>query len=166
MKLYRPINGKHRKARTAFSLIEVVVAVSLTLVTFLTIFGGMTMGLTITQQTRENLRATQIMLDKMEGVRLYRWDQLLSTNNILISSFTNWFFETNNIGATNAIGNGVSYTGAVSVVDTGLATSYSSSMKRVNVTVGWTSGSGRVTHTRTMATFVSQQGMQNYIYGN
>jgi type II secretory pathway pseudopilin PulG len=165
MKLYHTGPAKRPAAQTAFSLIELVVAVSIILVVFVTIFGGMTMGLTITQLSRENLRATQIMLDKMEGVRLYRWDQL-TNSNVLIPSFSNWFFETNNIGSTNATGNGVQYTGVVSVAAIPLTTSYTNYMRAVTVTIGWTSGNGNLSHTRSMTTFVSQQGMQNYIYND
>jgi uncharacterized protein (TIGR02598 family) len=165
MKLLGHLNRKQRRVQSAFSLIELVVAISIILVTFLTIFGGMTMGLTITQQSRENLRATQIMLDKMEGVRLYRWDQL-TNSAVLISSFTNWFFETNGIGLSEATGSGVQYTGVVSVADAALGTSYSGAMRKVTVAVGWTSGSSVINHSRTMATYVSQQGLQSYIYGN
>src|SRR5882757_449500 len=86
--------ARRQRGTAAFTLIEVVVAVSVILITFVTIFSIMTMGLSITQLSREDLRATQIMLDKMEGVRLYNWDQL-TNSSILQPSFSNWFFETN-----------------------------------------------------------------------
>src|SRR4051812_33207014 len=115
MKTKRSTHLKARGLRQAgFRLIELCVAMSIILVTFLTIFASLTMGLSITQISRENLRATQIMLDKMEGVRLYNWDQL-TNSTYLISSFTNSFFETNRIGMSTAQGSGVQYVGAVSV---------------------------------------------------
>ena len=152
-----------RAKRRAFTLLEVLVGMSIIMVVFVTIFGGMTMGLSITQLSRENLRATQIMLDKMEGVRLYNWSQVNDTN-FLKSGFTNWFYETNNIGLVTAQGNGVQYTGSVSVAAWPFSASYSNNMRIVTVTVGWTSGN--VVRTRSMSTFVSQNGMQNYVFNH
>jgi Tfp pilus assembly protein PilV len=165
MKLKATNQEAARRRTAAFTLIEVVVAVSVIMITFVAIFSTMTMGLSITQLSREDLRATQIMLDKMEGVRLYSWDQL--TNSAFLQpQFTNWFFETNNIGQVSAQGNGVSYTGVVAVVSVPFTNSYSPAMRQVTVTVGWTSAFRSLSRTRTMSTMVSQQGMQNYIFNN
>jgi uncharacterized protein (TIGR02598 family) len=159
-----PARERSRRGPSAFSLIEVVVAVAVILVAFLAIFANMTFGLSVTQLSRENLRATQIMLDKMEGVRLYSWSQL-TNSSFLVPSFTNWFFETNNIGMATASGTGISYTGQVLVTAVPFTTYYSPSMRKVTVNVGWTSGnSGNTERTRSMSTFVSASGMQNYIY--
>src|SRR5258708_35373346 len=128
-----------RKGRLAFSLIELVIGMAIILVVFITIYGSMTMGLSITQISRENLRATQIMLDKMEGGRLYRWDQL-TNSTVLVPSFTNWFIETNNIGQSLAAGNGAQYTGIVQVAAVPMTPSYKDNMRMVTVMVGWTSG--------------------------
>ena len=162
---------KTRGSQLGFSLIEVAVATAVILISFAGVFGVMTMGLSISQASRENLRATQIMLDKMEGVRLYSWQQL-NDPTILVPGFTNWFYETNNIGLSTATGNGTLYTGIVSVASWPYTNvSYSSSMAQVTVTVNWTSaGSGwnspTKSHTRSMTTYVSEQGLQNYIFYN
>ena len=164
MKLNLPARERSRRVPSAFSLIEVVVAVAVILIAFLAIFANMTFGLSVTQLSRENLRATQIMLDKMEGVRLYSWNQLTNAN-FLIPSFTNWFFETNNIGMATASGNGISYTGQVVVATVPFTNYYSPNMRKVTVNVGWTSGNaGNISRSRSMSTFVSEAGMQNYIY--
>jgi uncharacterized protein (TIGR02598 family) len=152
-----------KRAAPGFSLIEVVVAMAVILVAFVTIFTGMSIGLSSMQASRENLRATQIMLDKMEGVRLYSWAQL-TNSTFLVPSFTNWFYETNNIGLSTATGSGDMYTGAVAVAAFPFTASYGGTMRSVTVNVGWVSGS--ITHSRSMSTFVSENGMQNYIYNS
>ena len=152
-----------RRGLRAFSLIECVVAVSVIMIAFVTIFGSITFGFTVTQLSRENLRATQILIDKMEGVRLYSWDQITNTT-FLKSTFTNYFFETNNIGQVTATGNGVLYTGLVSVAQSPFSTSYSNNMVQVTVTVGWMSSGKNILRTRTMKTLVGQFGLQNYVY--
>src|SRR5579871_991813 len=165
-----PVTGKkphllrHAGVR-AFSLIEAVVAVSIVMISFVTIFGCITFGFTVTQLSRENLRATQIMIDKMEGVRLYSWTQV-TNSSFLVPAFTNWFYETNNIGQVTAAGNGAMYTGLVSVATAPFTNSYSSNMVQVTVTVGWTSAGKNLTHTRSMKTLVGMSGLQNYIYND
>ena len=151
------------RSAPAFSLIEVVVAMAVILVAFVTIFTGLSTGLSSMQSSRENLRATQIMLDKMEGVRLYSWTQL-TNSTFLVPSFTNWFYETNNIGLSTASGSGDMYTGAVVVAAFPFTASYGGTMRSVTVNVGWTSGS--ISHSRSMSTFVSENGLQNYIYSS
>lgn len=163
MKTTRHTQSQAHRSELAFTMIELLVSVTIVLIIFVTIFGCMTMGFTVTQLSRENLRATQIMLDKMEGVRLYKWDDLTNAS-FLRSGFSNWFFETNNIGFANATGNGVQYTGQVLVTATPLTTTYSNSIRQVVVTVNWTSLN--TPHQRSMMTYVSQMGAQNYIYSN
>jgi hypothetical protein len=149
------------RAQAAFTFPEVLISTGITLVVFGTIFGSMFTGLAITQITRENLRATQIMVDKLEGVRLYNWSQINDTN-FLVGSFTNAFYETNSVGSSTATGTGTIYTGLVSVLNVPFTNSYSTNLKQITVTLGWASGS--LNHTRSMQTYVGQAGMQNYVY--
>ena len=149
--------------QSAFTLVELLVGVSILTLLLVSVFGTMTMGLSITQMSRENLRATEIMLDKMEGVRLYSWTQV-NDSTFLQSSFTNWFFETNNIGTSTATGNGIQYTGTVSVDVSPFTNSYSPNIRSVTVTVNWVSSG--IARSRSMATLVSQPGMQNYVFNN
>ncbi len=153
---------KHRRA-AAFSLIEVVVAASVIVVSFVGIFGSLTLGLNVTQLSRENLRATQIMLDKMEGLRLYNWTQVNNTN-FLQSSFTNWFYETNSIGQATASGTGVQYNGSVVVAAWPFVSSYGANMRQVTVMVNWTSEN--INRSRSMVTFVNLSGLQNYVFND
>ncbi|HZV34347.1 MAG TPA: prepilin-type N-terminal cleavage/methylation domain-containing protein, partial [Verrucomicrobiae bacterium] len=169
-----PYVGAKARNQQAFTLIEVMVAVCIIVVTVTTIFASITMGLSMTEMSRENLRATQIMLDKMEGIRLYNWTQVTncgpSSSYFLISAFTNYFYETNNIGEANAKGYGVQYTGLVQVVNVPWTNNYyTTNMKEVDVILGWySSGSGwygsSMLHTRSMSTYVAENGLQNYIY--
>lgn len=149
------------EGKAAFTFSEVLISTGIALVVFGTIFGSMFTSLTITQLTRENLRATQIMVDKLEGVRLYNWAQINDTN-FLQGAFTNSFYETNSIGSSAATGTGTTFTGLVSVASVPFSNSYSTNLRQITVTLGWVSGS--LSHTRTMQTYVGQAGMQNYVY--
>jgi len=125
---------------------------------FAACMAGFSSGFSGVQADRENSRAVQILLEKMELIRLYNWAQVTraDTNTYLPATFTAPFFPA---GANDG---GFSYNGTVSITNATISSSYSNYLRTVTVTVTWTSG--KVTHSRSMSTFVSQYGLQNYIY--
>lgn len=151
-------------ARSGFTLIEVLMGAGVMAVVFVSIFSILTVGMFTSQTSRENLRATQIMMDKMEGLRLYNPSELTNTA-LLAPLFTNWFNETNAPGTATVQGGGIEYDGSISLSPVPFATAYSSNMYQVTITISWiSSGEGSISHTRTMSTFYSQHGMANYVY--
>ena len=64
------------KSHAGFTLTEIMVACLILGVSFFALFSGMTYCLGSLRFARENLRATEIMVDKMEAIRLYNWDRL------------------------------------------------------------------------------------------
>jgi hypothetical protein len=166
MKLSLSNNKTSLPRDSAFTLVELLMGAAVMTVVFVTIFGVMTVCLFISGTSRENLRATQIMLDKMEGIRLYSPAQLTNTA-FLLQAFTNWASETNNIGLPNVQGFGVMYTGTITIAPVNFATSYTSNMHQVTVNVGWVSGgAGNIAHTRSMSTYYANQGLYNYVWTN
>src|SRR3954468_16463899 len=59
-----------RASVSAFTLIETVVATMLAGIMLPTLYAGLASGFSIVQAARENLRATQILVQRMEAVRL------------------------------------------------------------------------------------------------
>src|SRR5438094_10149562 len=75
-----------RSSRSAFTLVEVLVAVLVVSIAVVSLYAGVSSGFALVKLAREDLRATQIMLQRMEAVRLYTWSQITdatyySTNN-------------------------------------------------------------------------------------
>src|SRR6187402_2834588 len=68
--------GRARRTKRGFTILEVVCAMVLLLMLVTAVYGAISSGMTTVRMSRENLRATQILLDKMEALRLYNWDQL------------------------------------------------------------------------------------------
>ena len=117
-------------------------------------------GLCIMRQARENQRATQVMLEKLEAVRLYNWDQVTNAG-FIPSGFTAAYDPTS---PTNR--QGTVYYGSLSVttpIFTGTAPNYAASIRQFNVSVSWTNIGG-LAHTRSLSTYVAQNGVQNYVY--
>jgi prepilin-type N-terminal cleavage/methylation domain-containing protein len=140
----------------AFSLIEVLVGVAILGLVIFSLYSGISAGFAMMRLAREQLRATQILADKMETIRLYRWDQI-NSNGFIPPTFVLPFYATNQ--ATNE---GVLYYGKVTITNAGLTEVYNPDMRLVLVEVQWYSGTRP--RTRSMSTLVSRYGLQNYVY--
>lgn len=134
---------------------ETMIAVCIAGLMFLTLYAGFSSGFAILQLSRENLRGTQILQEKLETIRLYSWDQLTNTS-FIPGTFVENFYPA---GQTNV---GISYTGIVTVASAPISETYSNDLRLVTVQLQWTSA--KVLRKRDMATFVSRYGLQNYIY--
>jgi type II secretory pathway pseudopilin PulG len=152
------ITEQRLRARAAFTLAEVMMGVAVMAVMFVSLYLGFTQGFAVIQLARENLRATQVLQEKMETVRLYTWEQI-NTPGFIPATFTAPFYATGS--GTNQ---GIIYNGTVSIgnPNPAMAESYAADMKQVDVQLSWTSGN--VLRTRKMRTLVSRYGLHNYIY--
>jgi prepilin-type N-terminal cleavage/methylation domain-containing protein len=145
--------------RDAFTLMEVLVAVMIMGVTFVTYYLGMTQSYALVQVARENLRATQILQEKMETIRLYTWDQLVNSPGFIPATFTAAFYP-----AGSQTNQGVAYQGTFTLTNapSTITGPYTSDLRMVIFTLNWTSGA--VQRQREMRTLVSHYGLHNYIY--
>ncbi|MFM1770382.1 MAG: hypothetical protein RJA22_2911 [Verrucomicrobiota bacterium] len=132
-------------------------AVTVLGVLLLALYTGMSTAMFSTRLARENLRATEILLEKMEGIRLYSWDQVLTTG-FIPTNFISYYYDT---GASNGIGVGITYTGSVDLVSTPLTdVNYSNEVRQLNLTLNWVSGG--IPRTRSLTTYIARHGVQNY----
>lgn len=121
------------------------------------LYAGFTFGYQQIRLTRQEERAVQILQEKMELVRLLNWSQV--TPGYVPTYFQESFYSSN---PTNAASGNTIYSGQVLITNAPITESYSNDLREVQVQVSWVYD-GK-THNRTMTTFVSQYGMQNYIY--
>ncbi len=144
----------------AHTLVEVVVAVFILAVISMAFYAGLGSGFSASLSSREDLRATQIMAQQLEAVRLCTWSQL-----------TNYTFQqVYDPLATNSQLAGARYTGQVVIGSANSipsSASYAPDMCLVTVTLSWTNFSGKkvVPHTRQMQTQVARYGLQAYVWG-
>jgi prepilin-type N-terminal cleavage/methylation domain-containing protein len=148
------INSRLR-GTNAFSLIETLVAVAIVGVVLVSLYTGISNGFAFAKVTRENLRATQILQEKMETIRLYTWEQL-GTPGFVPTNFLEAFY-----GSGSNFG-GLTYTGRVIIATAPITEVYNTNMKQVSIQLSWKSG--KIVRTRQMDTFTSKHGLQNYIY--
>ena len=153
---------RHRQHQAAspagFTIVETVVAMGVIGVLVVALYAGMTSATFSVRLARENLRATEVMLEKMEGLRLFSWDQITAADYVP-SKFKASYYDS---GATNGVGVGITYTGTVTIARYPLADrNYSNDLRQVTITLDWQSGG--IPRTRTLSTYVGRYGIQNYV---
>ena len=154
------------KAQAGFTLVEAMCSAAIAAIILLALFSGLTSGFTLTQMERENLRATQIALARMEGLRLYAWSSNQLFNPAMLpNTFTDYYYPAG-IGGFSS--NNTAYTGSVTIANVALspAATYSNNMQQIIVKVGWQDVFyGRTnSHVRTFNTYVAKWGIQNYVF--
>jgi Tfp pilus assembly protein PilV len=172
MRIQQTVPWRRRQASAGLSLFEVCVGMGILGIIIVSMYAIVSSGYGIVQLERENIRATQILVEKMDALRLYTWDQL-EDKSFIPSKFTATFNPTNdtnpNIVAIGVKPTGgktveVIYNGTIKIDDGPADVTYGTDMKTVTVAVSWKSGAVGNTRTRQFTTYVTKNGLQNYIY--
>ncbi len=139
----------------AFTLMEVMLAVVIVGVEFVSLYVAISQGFAVVQSARENLRATQIMQEQVEIVRVLDWNKVTTTPSPW--SFNASFYPAS---GTNP---GVTYLGKITVTNAPVPSAYSDDMRMVIVSLSWTNGANsRLMRNRELRTLVSRYGLHNY----
>jgi type II secretory pathway pseudopilin PulG len=149
-----------KKRNRAMTLIEVVLATGIIAITGAGVISSVNYGLFIMRVARENQRATQVMLEKLEAIRLYNWSQVTNPG-FIPSTFSAPYDPTASVSAQ-----GTTYYGTMSITTPafiGTAPNYSASIRQFTVGLTWTNNGG-IAHSRSLTTYVAQNGVQNYVY--
>lgn len=149
--------GCGRKPKGGMTLMEVVMATGILSIMAGAIIGSFNHGFFIMQLVRENQRATQIIAEKVETIRLYSWNQV-NTSGFIPYSFTDTFDPRAATGSK-----GVKYYGFINVSGVPFSTSYSANMRQIRITLVWFSSRG-IVNVRYATTFIAKDGIQNYVY--
>ncbi len=150
------IHCSSNKAKQGMTLVEVVMATGILAIMAGALIGTYNCGFFIMQSVRENQRATQILMEKVETIRLYSWTQI-NTTNFIPSTFAEEYDPQSPSGSR-----GVRYAGRITVSPVSFNTSYSTNMRHVEIVLTW--NSRNIPHTRRASTFVAKDGVQNYVY--
>ena len=162
-KLSQATRGLSRTA-AGFALPEVIVAISVLGIMMVSLYGGLSAGFGLVRLARENLRATQIMVQRTEDYRLYGWSQL-TNSSVVAPTFIDYFDP----AGKNSQSAGAVYLGVVSnSIPDNVPAAYRNNMRTLTVTVFWTNypskpSTNLIVHSRQMQTLVARYGMQNYV---
>ena len=119
------------------------------------LYSGMTSATFSMRMAREDARVTQIMLDKIEVVRLCSWEQI-NDKDFMPATFTAPIYP--ELGTNSPI---VSGTLTIDKVPT-LPATYKDAVALVTVNVKW-GEQGKLQRSRQMSTYVSQHGITKYL---
>ncbi len=160
LKAAKVLSPGKRRRMSAFTLAEVVISTLVLAISGGAICLGISSGFTFMQTTREDLRATQILMQRLEAVRLCTWSQL--------SNFR--FQESYDPIRGGRRPGGTVYYGRVSLspaADVPATASYSPNLRLVTVSLSWTNSMGThpVAHFRQMQTHAARYGLQRYLWG-
>lgn len=137
-------------------MVEVVFSIAVIGVVGAALIGTFSYGFFVTQLVRENQRATQIILEKAETIRLYSWDQVL-TPGFIPATFTDIY------DPQAESGGGIAYHGTLEIANRPSAANYANDLRQFTITLTWTNSMNMV-RSRSLATLVAKDGIQNYVY--
>ena len=142
--------------RNAFTIVECVTGMMVCGIVFISLYAGLSQGFKITQISRENLRATQVLIERLESVRLNTFDQLNTPGFVPTGAIAEPYYG---IGADNG---GFNYMVTVTITNVPFSANYASDLRLVTVKATWTSGG--INRQREMSTLIANNGLQAYIY--
>ena len=154
------IQSRRSSREPGFTLVELICAVAILAITVTVLFYGFDNGFAILRVTRDDLRATQILLEKTEALRLYTWAQL--TNAQTSQGTFQVYYDPNRTSGTLYSGTLTTTDPATNIVG---SAAYASTLHLITITVNWTNNIGNqlVPHSRQMQTLSCQSGMINYL---
>jgi len=149
------IQTQRRQRAAGMTLIEVVIAMAIAGIMCVSLYAGLARSFGALQSSRHQLRATQILTEKLEVLRLYNWTQI-NTPGFVPGTFTDSYQP-----ATNS-NPGISYTGTITISGANVHPAYTNTMRKAVVQINWVSGG--IPQTHSMETLISEYGVQNYLY--
>jgi Tfp pilus assembly protein PilV len=142
------------RRQQGFSLVESMVGFLILGVTVAALCGGFSFGFNTIKLSQEEVRADQILVQKLESMRIYYFTNV--TSAYMGTNFPAYY------STSNAV-HGVTYNGTISIspfVPSASPEAYSNTLKQVTVSVSWFSEG--MNHTRTMMTLVSTNGISTF----
>ena len=165
MKIKQSIVSRVRRGLAAFSIMEVTVGLGIVGTATAALFSAFGAGFLTIRMARENLRATQIMLEKVETIRLYSWTQVTNAG-FIPTTFTNKYDPVSQTGA-----GGLLYYGNMIITNVnpaqmggmgGVAPRYTNDMRMVIVRLNWKTGN--INRNREFRSYISRCGLQDYVF--
>jgi Tfp pilus assembly protein PilV len=157
----KPGARNDRTSTGGFTLAETLVAVFVSSFMLTALYACFASGFSIVKVTREDLRATQILLQRMEAMRVSDYTQL--TNSAKYPTNTIVYFDEANAGSGKG---GTPFTvtfNARKLPSPKPQSQFYTNMLEVTVEASWMSG--KVQRRRSMQTYVARQGIQQYVSG-
>ena len=155
-----------------FTLVEALFSLAVVGVLIICLYSAFSSGFSGVQFAREDARATQILIAKMDQMRLFSWDQI--TTNAVPEEFAEHFDPEQDVTALEVGKKGKAkkkgknqpplvYIGEIKIKNGPGDVTYKDDMKEVEIELEWISQNG-MARKRKLKTYVARYGLQNYVY--
>ena len=156
-----PDQKADRTSASGFTLVETLVAVVINAFAMMALYACFASGFSLVKVTREDLRATQILIQRMEAIRVSDYSKLTDpakypTNTIV------YFDEEHQASGKGGTAYTVTFN-AQRLPSPKPQSQFYTNMLQVTVRASWMSG--KVQRSRSMQTYVARQGIQQYVSG-
>ena len=155
-----------------FTLVEAIFSLGVVGVLIICLYSAFSSGYSGVQFSREDARATQILVAKMDQMRLFSWDQI-STNGVP-DEFAEHFNPEQDVAPLQVGKKGkgkkkgknqppLVYIGEIKIKDGPGDVTYKDDIKEIEIELEWVSQNG-MTRKRKLTTYIARYGLQNYVY--
>jgi len=164
--------ARTQNSSRGFTLVEALFSLAMVGVLIICMYSAFSSGFGGIQNEREDARATQILIAKMDQLRLLNWEQV--TTNGFPKEFTESFNpempvppkskgKTKGKGSKGKSMDPLVYYGEIEVKKGPNDVNYEDDVKQVEISVEWETPNGR-RRERKLTTYVARYGLQNYVY--
>lgn len=143
-------------SQAASTLAEVLAASAILAVCSAGLMAALANGFSTMRLARDNQRATQILIEQTDLVRLYNWDQVTTPGFIPTTLPPIPYDPQQNNGG------GLYYTGTVAISSVPFSANYATNMRQMTLTLKWSTKN--ILRTRSLTTLIAKDGLQNYVY--
>jgi prepilin-type N-terminal cleavage/methylation domain-containing protein len=158
---FRSAAGTRGASASGFTLIETIVATLIAAIMLPASYACFGAGFSMMQGTRENLRATQVIVQRMEAIRLASYSNVQNPA-AFPTNVTEYYNPSGQATGSGGIAYTVTYDCApVPNVNGGVPINYRTNMVMITVTAAW--NSGKVQHSTSMQSYVAKYGVQRYV---
>ena len=153
----RSLSSPKKVVAQGFTLPEVLIAILLAAIMLLALYGCFASGYSMITVSREDLRATQILLERLERVRLCTFKQV--SDPAINPSIVSEYYAPSQSGSVGTPYT-ITYSTSVPVIGS-VPEGYRTNLMLVTVRASWMSG--KVKRNRSMQTFVAREGLTDFI---
>ena len=161
MRTLRTLSLKRRQRNRGLFLLEATIGMALLGLLFMALYSGLATTSYFVKLSRENLRATQLMAEKLDTIRLYGWKKIVEDPTYIPQRFYPPLYSDDPSTAGNNATTRV-YTGQIIVEPAPFTESYADDLRVVTVKLSWVTG--KMARTHSMSTLVSKYGVYKYVY--
>jgi hypothetical protein len=156
-------NSRRQRRNAAFFLVEATIGMMLLGLIFMALYTGLVTTTFSVQLSRENLRATQIMAEKLDTLRLYGWKKIIEEDPFYMQRgvvdapvYSDDPSKAGNDATARA------FDTEILIEPAPFTEAYAVDMRMVTVKLTW--DTGKMKRTRSMSTLISKHGLFKYVY--